>query len=338
MSGIPKHLAEKIKAIPAKPGIYQMKDIYGNIMYIGKSKTLKSRVKSYFSTQEKSNKIERMVFHIHDIDYIVTDTHLEAQMLECALIKKLKPIYNSQFKNDQNYRYLKIENYNKLKPVKVISERENTDCFGPYRNKKILLNLEKLFQNIYPLSKHGNTYRFTYKILPEAVEKDTFEENKQCLTKILLKQECMLQFLSEIENKMKLAASEFQFETASIYKDLLYHINYLYDVSIKKSEKLNLQKILMGEKIENGYKLFYILREKIVFKKKYKEITKEAIEEFLTQAKKAEDNISEATNEKSDLDFQYILHTEMQDTASKSILFLDNEYDVEAFTNELRKL
>ncbi|AKL95924.1 UvrABC system protein C [Clostridium aceticum] len=335
MSGIPENLVEKINSIPAKPGIYQMKDIYGNIMYIGKSKTLKSRVRSYFSTQEKSNKIERMVFHIHDIDYIVTDTHLEAQMLECALIKKLKPIYNAQFKNDQNYRYLKVENYNKLKPVKILNEREDTNCFGPYRNKKILLNLEKLFQNIYPLSKGRDTYKFTYKILPEAIEKDTFEENKCCLIEILLDQACMVKFLSEIENKMRVAASEFQFETAAIYKDLLLHIKYLHDATIKKDRRLKFQKILMGEKIEVGYKLFYIFNEKIILKKKYQEITKEIVNGFLIQAKGLEGKIPGLKNEKSNLDFQHILHAEMQDKASKSILHLHEDYDLQEFINEL---
>ncbi|SET44701.1 excinuclease ABC subunit C [Natronincola peptidivorans] len=336
MPEIPKFLIQKINRMPAKPGIYQMKDREGNIMYIGKSKALKSRVKSYFSIQGKSEKIERMLFHIHDIDYIVTDTHLEAQILECTLIKKLKPIYNVQFKNDQNYRYLKVENYNKIKPVKVISDREDANCFGPYRNKKILSNLEKLFQNIYPILKHGDSYGFFYKILPEAMKKDAFEENKQCLMEILSKEECMLRFISEIEKKMKLAAAEFHFETALIYKDLLYHINYLYDVSIKKAEKLKWEKILMGEKIEDGYKLFYISSEIIVLKQKYKEIKREAIEEFIIRAKKLENNRIEIKNEKSNLDFQYILHAEMKDKSSKAILFLDKEYNLEELVNKLR--
>ena len=103
MSRIPQHLKEKIKTIPAKPGIYQMKDLNGNIIYIGKSKVLHSGVKSYFYNEHRHNKIKRMVLHIQDVDVIITDTHLEAQMLECALIKKFKPIYNKQFKNDKNY-------------------------------------------------------------------------------------------------------------------------------------------------------------------------------------------------------------------------------------------
>ena len=80
--------------LPMEPGIYKMIDAKGNVIYIGKSKMLNKRVKTYFANNPNWDKINRMVRLIDDIDFIVTDTHLEARILECSLIKELKPIFN----------------------------------------------------------------------------------------------------------------------------------------------------------------------------------------------------------------------------------------------------
>lgn len=79
-------LKQKVNQIPALPGVYKMLDSSGQIIYVGKSKCLKKRVQSYFTKSPKQPKIERMIFLIDDIEYIVTDTHLEARLLECQLL------------------------------------------------------------------------------------------------------------------------------------------------------------------------------------------------------------------------------------------------------------
>ncbi len=315
-----------------------MKDVYGNIIYIGKSKSLRSRVKSYFNTQHKWKKIERMVFHIHDIDFIVTDTHLEAQILECALIKKLKPIYNSQFKNHEKYIYLKIEKSSRSKPIKVIREREGENCFGPYRSKNMLPEAIKVFENIYPIIKCEDTYEFDYKVLPPTMKEDTFQRNMESLIEIFSRKECMLQFLIEIEKKMQESALELQFERASTYRDIHYYIKYLYDYDTKKINHLSQKQVLMGERIEDGYKIFYISNGSIISKRKYEEITRKIIEEFLVQAKELEDKVVEIKNEKRNLDFKYIINTEIQDQASKTVLFLTDNYNVDEFINDLMEI
>ncbi len=331
---IPENLIEKIESIPVKPGIYQMMDIDGNIIYVGKSKTLKSRVKSYFYTEHKLNKIKRMVCNIHDIDYIVTDTHLEAQILECALIKKLKPIYNKQFKNDKKYMYLKIENYNRFKPISMVYDRQSEYCFGPYRNKNILLDIIKFFQNIYPITKFGNIYEFKYKILLQSMDRESFEKNKECLIEIFYNKECMLNFLSDLQGKMERAASELQFEMATIYRDMINHIKYLYDNNTNESHEIS-DKILMGEKIDDGYKIFYISKNRIILKKKYKELTKESIGGFLKQAQELEIKVPHVIDEKRDLDFKKIVNREVKDEALKAILFIHNDYNLDEFINNM---
>ncbi len=330
---IPKHLTDKVKSIPEKPGIYQMKDSDGNIIYIGKSKCLNKRVRSYFYNNHQWNKIKRMVFNIYDIDFIVTDTHLEAQILECALIKKIKPTYNSQFKNDKKYAYLKIEDYNKFRSLSVTQERETKYCFGPYRSKNNLLDLVDYFKNIYPIKKHENSYEFTYHPLPLTMEKNIFEENRECLIELFSEKECMIKFLLQIESKMKEASLLLQFEKASFYKDTLTILKYLS--SINKSDSLKGRKILVGEKIDSGYKLFYISDENLVLKRKYPTITIQDIEEFLDQGRTVEEHITPYKNEKSNLDFKHIISTEIMSKSSKSVGFVGENFNPELFLNQL---
>lgn len=335
LANITQHLKEKIKAIPSKPGIYKMKDIDGNIMYVGKSKSLKSRVSSYFRTEHKQSKIKRMVFNIHDIDFIVTDTHLEAQLLECALIKKIKPIYNKQLKNHENYRYLKIEDYNRFKPVKIVNEREGSNCFGPYRSKNMLPEIIELFRHIYPIIKCGDTYEFTYNVLPQSIRKDTFEKNRNSLIEIFSEKDSMLKFSSQIEEKMEEEAEAFQFEKASIYRDMQGYIKYIWDNNSEEISCLNSENILMGEKIEEGYKIFYISNNRIILKRKYENITKEYIEAFLSEAKKLKYKVVSRSDEKRMVDFKYIINAEIQNKESKTMPVLDSNCNVDEFIKEL---
>src|SRR5690554_855055 len=112
-------IKEKLDQIPPLPGIYKMLDSRGNIIYVGKSMCLRKRVSSYFTGNHRWKKVEKLVFFTADIDYIVTDTHLEARLLECEMIKKLKPVFNSQMKNDNGYVYLKVESDSRYKVLSV---------------------------------------------------------------------------------------------------------------------------------------------------------------------------------------------------------------------------
>ena len=96
-------LGDKIKQLPAAPGVYLMKDGRGGILYVGKSKNLKARVQSYFqSSSNQSPKTKKLVRHLKDFDCIPTDTELEALLLESKLIKKLKPLYNRMLKDTKH--------------------------------------------------------------------------------------------------------------------------------------------------------------------------------------------------------------------------------------------
>ena len=102
-------IQEELKKLPGKPGVYLMHDADDTIIYVGKAISLKNRVRQYFQTsRNKGPKIERMVTHIARFEYIVTDSELEALVLECNLIKEHRPKYNTMLKDDKAYPYIKV--------------------------------------------------------------------------------------------------------------------------------------------------------------------------------------------------------------------------------------
>lgn len=130
-------LKNTVDSIPKKPVIYKMYDKHGNLLYIGKSKSLKSRVRSYFYGRHKQSKINVLIKNINHIETIITDTHLEAQILEYALIKKLKPMYNFQFKNHDKYAYLKVEMVNRYNnPLSLVYKNKDDYTIGPFKNRR----------------------------------------------------------------------------------------------------------------------------------------------------------------------------------------------------------
>ncbi len=103
------NIAEELKKLPEKPGVYIMKNKDGEIIYVGKAVVLKNRVRQYFNSHSNQNpKVQAMISQIHEFEYIVTDTEIEALILECNLIKKHKPKFNIMLKDDKNYPFIKI--------------------------------------------------------------------------------------------------------------------------------------------------------------------------------------------------------------------------------------
>jgi len=126
---------EKLKTLPDDPGVYIMKDQSGKVIYVGKAKVLKNRVRQYFqNTERHAPKVAAMVSHIDTFEYILTDSELEALILECNLIKKYRPYYNILLKDDKNYPYIKVtvnEKYPKIRFVRKML-KDGAKYFGPY--------------------------------------------------------------------------------------------------------------------------------------------------------------------------------------------------------------
>ncbi len=145
-------LSEKIQQLPLLPGCYLFKNKRGEIIYIGKSKALRNRVKQYFqNTKDKDEKIVRLVKEIVDFDYILTPTESEALILECTLIKKHKPHYNAALKKDKIFPYLKIDLDSEY-PNLTVAYEKNSDAgeyFGCFYRENDVLQVVELINSVW---------------------------------------------------------------------------------------------------------------------------------------------------------------------------------------------
>ncbi|HEX9058752.1 MAG TPA: excinuclease ABC subunit UvrC, partial [Clostridia bacterium] len=146
-------IKEELKKLPEKPGVYIMKDETGSIIYIGKAVILKNRVKQYFGKTAKPPKVAAMVQRIREFEYIVTDSELEALILECNLIKKHKPKFNILLKDDKNYPYIKVtmnEEYPRIIMTRKM-EKDGARYFGPYSNVTAVRDTIGLLKRLFPI-------------------------------------------------------------------------------------------------------------------------------------------------------------------------------------------
>ena len=153
-----KYIKEKLKLVPTKPGSYQMKNKDGIIIYVGKAKNLKNRLKSYF-TGTVTGKTAMLVADIVDFEYIVTSTELESLILEITLIKKYDPKYNILLKDDKSYPYIELTNekYPRLKIVRNVNRKKHKSrLFGPYPNVTAARKTVNMLHRVYPLRKCEN--------------------------------------------------------------------------------------------------------------------------------------------------------------------------------------
>jgi excinuclease ABC subunit C len=146
-------LQNKLKQLPQKSGVYMMKDADGKVIYVGKAKVLKNRVKQYFTGVQKYSKVAAMVSNIADLEYIICDTELEALILECNLIKQYRPYYNILLKDDKHYPYVRIdlsEPYPRLTIVRKV-KNDGAKYFGPYIAAHTIRDVLDSIYKIYPL-------------------------------------------------------------------------------------------------------------------------------------------------------------------------------------------
>lgn len=229
-------IQEHLKQLPAEPGVYIMKDKFDNIIYVGKAKVLKNRVRQYFqSSKNHSSKVKSMVKNIDKFEYIITDTELEALILECNLIKKYKPKYNVLLRDDKTYPYIKVttnEDFPRvLKVRKVIKDKAK--YFGPYTNTTAVNDTLDIIKNTYPIRTCNVDIERAIKTnmrpclnlhikrcIGPCTGNITKEEYNKMIEEIILflsgKEEKLIDILKE---KMNKCAMDFNFEEAAIYRD-----------------------------------------------------------------------------------------------------------------------
>lgn len=149
---IKKEIVEKI---PFNPGIYMMKDFMGNIIYVGKAKSLRKRVRQYFNKTNKTLRIQSMVMQVRNIEYIVTESELEALALECNYIKEFMPKYNVMLKDDKTYPYIKITIKDKYPSIYITRNKidDGSKYIGPYTDVSALREIFTTLREIFPLKR-----------------------------------------------------------------------------------------------------------------------------------------------------------------------------------------
>ena len=144
----------QLKILPDKPGVYLMKNSLGEIIYVGKAKILKNRVRQYFqNSKNHSEKVRAMVSNVAEFEYIVTDSEVEALILECNLIKKYSPRYNVLLKDDKHYPFIKITLKEEFPRVYITRNFVNDGAkyFGPYTDVKAVNDVIDLIKKTFPL-------------------------------------------------------------------------------------------------------------------------------------------------------------------------------------------
>ena len=233
-------IEEELKKLPAKPGVYIMHGEKDEIIYVGKAISLKNRVRQYFqSSRNKGAKIERMVTHITRFEYIITDSELEALVLECNLIKEHRPKYNTMLKDDKSYPFIKVTVHEPY-PRVLFARRMKKDkarYFGPYTSGGAVKDVIELVQKLYQV-------RSCNRSLPRDTGKDRpclYYHMKQCKAPCqgYISQEeyrkninKVIKFLngdfqdaiSELMEKMQKASEEMRYEDAMEYRDLISSI------------------------------------------------------------------------------------------------------------------
>ena len=234
------HIEEELKKLPSLPGVYIMHDKHDAIIYVGKAISLKNRVRQYFQKSRNLGiKKEQMVEQIERFEYIVTDSELEALVLESNLIKEHKPKYNTMLKDDKNYPFIKVttgEEFPRIMTARSM-KKDKSKYFGPYSSAGVVKDVIELTRKLYHL-------RTCSRVLPRDIGKERpclYYHIKQCygpcqgyVSKEAYREQvdALLEFLNgnhknvmkDLEEKMYQASEEMRFEDAAQYRDLIQSV------------------------------------------------------------------------------------------------------------------
>lgn len=266
-------IRHKLELLPDSPGCYLHKNQYGTIIYVGKAKNLRNRVRSYFRGSHDT-KTTALVSEIADFEFIVTESNIEALLLEINLIQENKPRYNIMLKDDKSYPFIKISN--ERHPRLMITRQVRKDggqYFGPYPDVGAANQTLKLLERLYPFRKcklPENKYCLYYHLgqcLAHGEQMPSRKDYAQMATEVS-------QFLTgnddkivrQLQEKMQIAASNLEFEKAAEYRDLLQSISTLRTKQRVMAKDLQ-DRDVFGYYVEKGWmcvQVFFVRQGKLI--------------------------------------------------------------------------
>ena len=250
-----QHIENKLKLLPDLPGCYMMKDINSRIIYVGKAKNLKNRVRSYFKSSHEG-KTAKLVSEIRDFETIITSTDKEAFLLEITLIQKHKPYYNIKLKRGTGYPYIKIT-HEKDPQLKIVSQvkKDGSYYFGPYPNVYAATETLQLLQKVYPLrrcngyQKRPCLYYHMGQCLGACFKEVLQSEYEKQIKKIKsFLNGNVSKIKKELEQKMETASENLEFERAAEIRDQIHYV----EMTVEK------QKIISNDNTPRDLFAFYM--------------------------------------------------------------------------------
>ncbi|MFV0556816.1 MAG: excinuclease ABC subunit UvrC [Lactovum sp.] len=263
----------KLELLPDLPGCYQHKDKNGKIIYVGKAKNLKHRVRSYFRGSHDT-KTELLVSEIVDLEWIVTDSNIEALLLEINMIQEYKPKYNIMLKDDKSYPFIKITNerYPKIEITRLV-KKDGGHYFGPYPDVGAANEIKHLLDRIFPFRKCSlNEKRvcFYYHIHQclcpsvNSVDPKIYQEMIIKVTKFLSSDDN--EMIDELHQKMQIAAEKLEFEQAAEYRDIIKSIGILRTKQRVRNLD-NKDRDVFGYAVDKGWmcvQVFFVRQGKLI--------------------------------------------------------------------------
>ena len=273
IGGMNQLIKAKLELLPTSPGCYIHKNKDGQIIYVGKAKNLRNRVRSYFRGSHDT-KTEALVSEIADFEFIVTESNIEALLLEINLIKENKPRYNIMLKDDKSYPFIKIskERYPRLSITRQV-KKDGGLYFGPYPDVGAANEIKRLLDRIFPFKKCKNPpekicfyYHLNQCMAHTISGKDTayFDNMKEQVAKFLTGQDD--QILDELKIKMADAAQKMEFEKAAEYRDLLQAISTLRTKQRVMAKDLQ-DRDVFGYYVDKGWmcvQVFFVRQGKLI--------------------------------------------------------------------------
>ncbi|WP_249703719.1 excinuclease ABC subunit UvrC [Pediococcus pentosaceus] len=250
-----EHIEHKLALLPDKPGCYQMKNLNSQIIYVGKAKNLKNRVRSYFKSSHEG-KTAKLVSEIADFDYIVTSSDKEAFLLEITLIQKFQPYYNIKLKKGTGYPYIKITN-EKDPRMEIVSSvrRDGGFYFGPYPNVYAAEETLHFLEKVYPLRRCNGfqgrpcLYYHMGQCLGACFQEVPKEEYDQQIAKIKsFLRGNVAKIKQSLQTKMQKVSEAMEFERAADIRDQIHYI----EVTVEK------QKIISNDSTPRDLFNFYL--------------------------------------------------------------------------------
>ena len=266
-------IKSKLELLPTSPGCYIHKDKNGTIIYVGKAKNLRNRVRSYFRGSHDT-KTEALVSEIVDFEFIVTESNIEALLLEINLIKENKPKYNIMLKDDKSYPFIKITN--ERYPRLIITRQVKKDgglYFGPYPDVGAANEIKRLLDRIFPFRKCTNPpskvcfyYHIGQCMAHTVCRKDEayFKAMSQEVSDFLKGQDDKI--IDELKSKMALTAQSMEFERAAEYRDLIQAIGTLRTKQRVMAKDLQ-NRDVFGYYVDKGWmcvQVFFVRQGKLI--------------------------------------------------------------------------